>query len=92
MARVVITAQVENLEKWEESFRSHGDLFRSQPASSPYLFGAAADNEVAVCAEVRDVDAYLQSLQSEETAKAMANDGVKRDTVRVFVLDKTFSF
>ena len=91
MARVVITAQVEDLAKWEKGFRSHGELFRSQPAASPYLFGGA-DNEVAVCAEVEDVDAYLESLQSEATAKAMATDGVKRDTVKVFVLDKKFSF
>ena len=27
---------------------------------------------------------------SPETAEAMANDGVKRDTVKVFVLDRRF--
>lgn len=92
MTRVVIVAQVENIQEWEKQFRTHGDLFRSQPAASPYLIGTFGDNEVAVGAEVGDVDAYMESLQSQETADAMANDGVKRDTVRVFVLDREFSF
>ena len=92
MTRLVITAQVENVEDWERSFRTHGELFRSQPASSPYTFGQVGDNEVAVSAEVADVDAFLQSLQSPETAEAMGNDGIKKDTVKVFVLDKEFSF
>jgi hypothetical protein len=92
MTRVVIVAQVENAQKWEKQFRTHGDLFRRQPGASPYLIGTLGDNEVAVSAEVDDVEAYLETLQSQETADAMANDGVKRDTVRVFVLDREFSF
>jgi hypothetical protein len=92
MTRVVITAQVENRDSWERSFRSHGDLFRKQSAASPYIFGAAGDNEVAVCADVPDVDEYMQALESPETAEAMERDGVKRNTVRVFVLDKEFKF
>ena len=35
MPRVVVTAQVEDLVKWEEGFRTHGDLFRSQTVSEP---------------------------------------------------------
>ncbi len=35
MPRVVVTAQVEELVKWEEGFRTHGDLFRSQTVSGP---------------------------------------------------------
>ena len=33
MPRVVVTAEVENLEKWEKSFRTHGDLFRQMGVS-----------------------------------------------------------
>ena len=92
MARVVITANVKNVDAWERAFRSHGELFRSQPAASPYTFSTSGDNEVAVSAEVDDVGAYLESLESAETAAAMENDGVIRDSVKVFVLDKEFRF
>ena len=29
MPKVVVTAQVENVVKWEAGFRTHGDLFRN---------------------------------------------------------------
>ncbi len=29
MPRLVVTAEVEDVAKWEEGFRTHGDLFRS---------------------------------------------------------------
>ncbi len=35
-----------------------------------------------------DLDTYLEILDSPETAAAMEYDGVKRETVKVFVLDK----
>lgn len=92
MTRVVITAAVENVEAWEKSFRTHGALFRSQPGSSPYLIGSTDSGEVAVSAEVSDVDAYIASLESPETLDAMGADGVKRGSVKVFVLDREFRF
>jgi hypothetical protein len=45
-----------------------------------------------VSTEVSDVDAFLESLESQETAKAMAADGVKRDSVKIFVLDRDFRY
>jgi hypothetical protein len=91
MARIVITAQVENAANWETGFRTHGDLFKSQTVVSPISFTVNGDNEVAIFSEVEDVDKYMEILESSETAKAMAHDGVKRDTVKVFVLDKDFN-
>ena len=35
MPKVVITAEVEDTAKWEQGFRSHGDLFRSQTITTP---------------------------------------------------------
>ena len=35
MPKVVITAEVEDTAKWEQGFRSHGDLFRSQTITKP---------------------------------------------------------
>ncbi len=90
MPRVVVTAQVEELVKWEEGFRTHGDLFRSQTVSGPIGIATNEGNEVAVCFDASDLDRFLQGMDSQETAEAMAVDGVKRETVKVFVLDKEF--
>jgi hypothetical protein len=88
MPRVVITAQVEDPVKFEEGFRSHGELFRKQTISSPITFSILEENQVACCFEPEDLDTYLEILSSPETAEAMMFDGVKRETVQVYVLDK----
>ena len=54
MPRVVVTAQVEDLVKWEEGFRTHGDLFRNQTVSGPIGIATNEDNEVAVCFDAKD--------------------------------------
>ena len=90
MHRVIITAEVEDSTTWEERFRTQGDLFRRQTVSK-VEFTTTDSNEVVCCFLVDDIDAYMQLLESEETAKAMAHDGVKRETVRISVLDKEFT-
>ncbi len=91
MPRVMITAQVEDSAKWEEGFRTHGDLLRSMSQSATY-FTTTDDNEVALYSEPEDLDIYLEVLESPATAEAMSFDGVKRDTVKVFVLDREFVY
>jgi hypothetical protein len=88
MAKVVVTAQVEDPAKWEKSFRTHGDLFRSQSITKPVSFATIEGNHVAVCLEPDDLDTCLKILESPATEEAMAVDGVRRETVKVFVLDK----
>jgi hypothetical protein len=90
MPKVVITAQIEDPDKWEKGFRTHGPLFRSQTVSKPISFATIAGNQVAVCAEPDDLDAFMKGMESAATAEAMAFDGVKRETVKIFVLDKEF--
>ena len=90
MPRVVVTSQVEDPVKWEKGFRTHGDLFRSQTVSVPITFGIVEGNQVAVCFEPKNLDTYMKILDSPATAEAMAFDGVKRETVKVYVLDKEF--
>jgi hypothetical protein len=87
MPRVVVTAQVEDLEKWEKGFRTHGDLFR-QMGVSRMEFATSEGNRIAVSGETSDLDAYMKVFDSPATAEAMAFDGVKRETVQMFVLDK----
>ena len=51
---------------------------------------AGNGNEVSILFKPDDLDTYLKILDSEETYKAMAFDGVKRETVKIAVLDKEF--
>ena len=90
MTKIVVTAQVEDLVKWEEGFRTHGDLFRSQTVSGPIGIATNEGNEVAICFDASDLDTFMSILDSPATAEAMAHDGVDRETVKVFVLDKEF--
>jgi hypothetical protein len=90
--KVLITATVEDAAAWEASFRTHGDLFASQGAISPTLLGIADGNVVAVYEQTADLEKLLANLESPDTREAMMADGVKTDTVRIVVLDRTFSF
>ena len=38
--------------------------------------------------EPENLDAFKKAMESPATAEAMAFDGVKRETVKTFVLDK----
>lgn len=90
MPYIVITAQVEDAAKWEEGFRTHGALFREQTISKPIHFAHTGKNEVMCLFCPDDLDTYVRILDSNDTAEAMKFDGVKRDTVRTFILDKEF--
>ena len=87
MAKLILTAEVEDTEKWEEGFRTHMDLFKSQTITT-MVFGIGEDNTVALYQEIDNLDTWREVLESPATAEAMAFDGVKRDTVKVFVLDR----
>lgn len=90
MPKVIITAQLEDAAKWEEGFRTHGELFRSQTINTPIHFSASEQNEVTICFEPDDLNTYFEILDSPATVEAMEFDGVKRDTVKVVVLDKEY--
>ena len=91
MPRVVITAQVEDSAKWEEGFRTQGELLRSMSSTATY-FATTDGNEICLYAEPADLGKYFEVLESPATAEAMGHDGVKRETVKVFVLDKEFRY
>ena len=87
MPRIIITAQVEDAANWEKGFRTHGDLFREQTTTA-VNFTVTDDNEVAIHFEADNLDKFMELLESPATAEAMKFDGVKRETVKVSVLDK----
>lgn len=57
MPRIIVTAEVEDPAAWEEGFRTHGDLFRSQTVSQ--MEYSINGNEVAVLASPKDFDAFM---------------------------------
>jgi len=69
----------------DQGWRLHG-CFRWQR----FIPDSVIINEVAILWEVANLDRFLELLDVPETAEAMAQDGVKRDTVKVYVLDKEF--
>lgn len=87
--RIVVIAEVEDPVTWEENFRTHGDLFRKQTVNKPIDFGIQG-NQVAVCFRPKDFDKFMEVFESDATGEAMKQDGVKRETAQVFVLDKRF--
>jgi len=91
MPRVLVTAKVQDGAQWEEAFRTHGELFRSMSQSVTY-FSVTDDNVVACYSEPEDLDTYMEVFNSEATADAMGLDGVVRESVKVFVLDKKFEY
>ena len=94
MPLVVMTAAVADTADWEQKYRSHGDLFEKVwPGPLPEVHFTTTDaNEVALCMEIEDVDAWFAMLARPEITEAMADDGVHPESVKVFVLDKTASF
>lgn len=86
MARVVVTAEVEDGARWEENFVTHRSLFDSM--TNTVTCYSVSNNEIAVYSEMTDWDTWLEVFRSEATASAMAQDGVKRETVKMYRLDK----
>lgn len=87
MPKAIVTAQVEDPVKWEAGFRTHGDLFRSMKVRGAMHY-AIQGNEISVFADTEDLNAFMQVMNSQATADAMAFDGVKRETVKLVVFNK----
>ncbi len=93
MPKIVATAEVEDIAKWESGFKTHTDLFTTQTVNSPICYSTNEDgNRITILFEVDDLDVYLKGLELPETAEAMAFDGIKRETVNFTVLDKACEF
>ena len=88
MPMVIVTAQVQDPVKWEAGFRTHGDLFRKTYTLRSPVHYTITGNEVAICMEPENLKTFKQALESQATVEAMAFDGVKRETVKTFVLDR----
>ena len=82
---------IEDSTSWEAGFRTHGPLLANMSQNVTY-FTTTAENKVALYSEPEDLNTFMEVLESEATAEAMIADGVKRDTVQVYVLDREFVY
>ena len=57
-----------------------------------FQLSTTEENEVALCFDVDDVDGWWAMQERPEIAEAMEQDGVLRDSVKIFVLDRIASF
>lgn len=88
MPRVIVTAQVKDGTAWEKAFRTHGDLFRAQTCSE--MEYSINGNEVAVLASPKDFGAFMALFEAPDTVQAMQFDGVKPETVKVYIVDNVW--
>ncbi len=88
MPKVIVTAQAEDVAKWEAGLRSRGDLLKRGTITT---IGIGNDgNEVATCLDVTDVSKFMEVMESPDVAEAMAEDGLKQETVKIYVIDREF--
>jgi len=95
MPRLVMVGEADDATAWEEHFRSHRELFSTlygEMGMNVIHFTTTEDNKFVLYSEPSDLDAYFATLDSAEIKAAMAEDGVKRDTVQVHVLEKELRF
>jgi hypothetical protein len=90
MPKVIITVEVQDPAKWEAGFRSHGEIFRTYSVNAPISY-TTAGNQAVVCMEVASAETMQQQMALPATADAMGTDGLKRETFKMFVLDKQFT-
>jgi len=90
--RIVVTAEVADTAKWEQGFRTHGDLFKSMSLSESFYAINDDNKRIAVYTEPENLDQFMAVLESQATADAMESDGIDRDTVNVFVLENKFEY
>ena len=85
---VAVRAEVEDVERWREGFKTHSDLFVMQKISIAHL-GATTNNKVIAVCETSDLEEFKRIFEDPATAEAMQNDGITGG-VEMFILDDTF--
>jgi hypothetical protein len=82
MATYVITHEVDDVEHWLSSPKRE-EVFGPIGITVRPFHDAAGSNKVALIAEIPDMDAFQEFMQSDAAADAMKFDGVKPETVLV---------
>ncbi len=84
MPTVIIIHEVDDVDHWVKSPKRE-EFFGPLGMTARTFIDPDGSNRVGLIAEVPDMDTFQQSLQSEAAAEAMKHDGVRPETIRVFV-------
>ncbi len=82
MATYVITHEVDDVERWLSSPRRE-ELLGSIGVTVRTFRDPGGSNKTALIAEIPDMEAFQEVMQSEAAADAMKHDGVNPETLLV---------
>ena len=84
MPTLIIFHEVDDVEHWVKSPRRE-QFFGPLGMTARTFVDPEGTNRVGLIAEVPDMETFQQSMESEAAAEAMKHDGVRPETIRVFV-------
>ena len=82
MATYLITHEVDDVDHWSNSPK-RAEVFGPLGISLRTFRDPAGSNRVGLIAEIPDLKAFEEFLQSETAAEAIRHDGVRIDTLLV---------
>ena len=82
MATYLITHEVDDVDHWSSSPK-RAEVFGPLGISLRTFRDPAGSNRVGLIAEIPDLKAFEEFLQSETAAEAIRHDGVRIDTLLV---------
>ena len=82
MATYLITHEVDDVDHWASSPKRE-EVFGPLGITIRTFRDPQGSNRVGLVAEIPDLDAFNEFMQSEEAAEAMNHDGVRAETLLV---------
>ena len=82
MATYVITHEVDDVDHWLSSPKRE-EVFGPMGVTVRTFRDPEGSNRVGLVAEIPDMDAFQEFMQSDAAADAMKNDGVKPETLLI---------
>jgi hypothetical protein len=84
MPKMIVTHEVDDVPHWLASPKRE-EVFSGVAKEITTFVHLGAPNRVALSMEVADMDAFDAVMKSEAGAAAMKHDGVRPDTIDVFL-------
>jgi hypothetical protein len=82
MATYLITHEVDDVDRWWSSPK-RAEVFEPLGITFRTFRDPEGSNRVGLIAEIPDLDAFKEFLESETAAEAIRHDGVRIETLRV---------
>ena len=84
MPTLMIFHEVDDVDRWVKSTKRE-EFFGPLGMSARTFVDPENSNRVGLLAEVPDMETFQRSMESEAAAEAMKHDGVRPETIVVFV-------